>query len=47
MTSFSLKETYNPNSIFKPNGSFYDSSVIPVCFQTILYFEILKEKKSR
>lgn len=43
MASFSLKENYNPNSILTPNGSFYDSSVIPVCFQTLRYFEILKK----
>jgi hypothetical protein len=39
MASFSLKEIYNSNSIFTPNGSLYNSSVIPVVFK---HFVILK-----
>jgi hypothetical protein len=37
MARFSLKEIYIPNSIFTPNVSLYDSSVMPVCFQTLLF----------
>jgi hypothetical protein len=40
MESFSLKEIYNPNSIFTQNFSLYVSSIIPVCFQILRYFEI-------
>jgi hypothetical protein len=39
MASFSLKEIYNPNSIFAPNGNIYDSSVIPLCFQILRFLK--------